>query len=92
MRSREGAVPIDFPQEYLVEILGVRTLSGRPEDARVAAMKDQTRAFLAEVNNVKVPNIDDPAEHRSLGLAVFVDRYVRELAANEGPAQTRLAR
>ena len=29
-----GAVPIDFPQQYLVEMLGVRTLSGRPEDAR----------------------------------------------------------
>ena len=78
-----GAVPIDFPQEYLVEILGIRTLSGRPEDARVAVMKDQTRAFLSEVDNVKVPNLDDPAGIvRS--ASDFVDRYVRELAANEG--------
>jgi hypothetical protein len=80
-----GAVPIDFPQEYLVEILGTRTLSGRPEDARVAVMKDETRAFLSEVDNVKVPNIDDP-----VGIvrsaSDFVDRYVRELAANEGRA------
>ncbi len=77
-----GAVPIDFPQQYVVEMLGVRTVSGRPEDVRVAAMKDQARAFLSEIDNVKVPDLDDPPGIvRS--ATEFVDRYVRELAVNE---------
>ena len=45
-------------------------------------MKDQTRAFLSEVDNVKVPDLDDPAGIVRSALD-FVDRYVRELAAND---------
>src|SRR5262245_6979670 len=44
-----GAVPVDFPQQYLVEILGVRATSGRPEDVLIAAKKADSEAFLAEV-------------------------------------------
>jgi Protein of unknown function (DUF3604) len=78
-----GALPIDLPQKYVVEMLGVRSVSGRPEDARVAAKKTETKAFLSEVEGVVFPDFEDPAAVASSASA-FVQRYVRELAANDG--------
>jgi hypothetical protein len=77
-----GAVPVDFPQQYLVEILGVRMISNRPEDQRISIMRDQVRAFLSEVDNVEVPDFDD-RDGIVRSASEFVDRYVRELSASD---------
>ncbi len=89
-----GAVPVDFPQQYVVEMLGVRAVSGKPEDAVIAAKKADTQAFLSEVDNIKVADLDDPSAvlqsvsrfRRSLCSGAVRERWTRQGA---GPDHDR---